>query len=518
MYKRIHHFPGLKLRTAFVATRGHKVKSFSSKMVGLAISGYGVLWQDSKTTVSGIAVLLLLSGCAGTATLNQVGTFNEYYAQGDYAAAAKSIGGKGGLDYDEENLILALHAGSAQFASGMFENSIVSFDRAEQQLLWKADKVDSVAEASRAVGTFLTSDLAAKYTGKIYEGALLNTYKALAAIHLGDMDQARIEFNRASVRQENAVYQLAAKVEKLDAADEEDAENGNHSETADVTTTKALAEGSDIEARLSAAESIKKYKNLRNPLSDYLHGIFRLVNGEPNHASDLLRNAAILTDRNPHVVNDLLMAEQAANQTSGEIGPRIWVIYEDGAGPTLGEFRVDLPVYLVSNDLFYAGFAIPEFISGHPVNGNINVVADGQLTSTRTVLELDRLVSTEFATTYRRVVTKAIASAVVKAIIAERINEESSDQGGYLSILTNIATAVVQAQTTKADTRIWRALPHTVNVASVPYPADGIIELRTSNGGMTRIDLDSAGYNAGHIIITAKATLNNQITFNIAKL
>ncbi len=463
-------------------------------------------------TLTGMLVLLSV-GCAGMGALKQTDAFAESYSQGNYTEASQLIGGEGGLDYEDENLLLALHAGSAQFASGMFENSMTSFDRAEAQLLWKADKVDTVAEAGRAVGTFLTSDLSGKYTGKIYEGVLLNTYKALSAIHLGDMARARIEFNRADVRQANAVHQLAAKVSKVNAGDG-DEEEEKYTETVDSTTAQALEKGSDLEVRLSAVESIKKYKNLRNPLADYLHGIFRLVNGEPNRASDLLRNASVLTDRNPHIINDLLIAERSADQTSGEIAPRVWVIYEDGVGPGLEEFRVDLPAFLVSNNLVYAGFAIPEFKPGKSVNGNVNVVADGKIISTQTVLNLDRLVGTEFATTYRQVVTKAISSGVVKAIIAAAVNEEASDEGGFVSLFSKIVTTATQIATTRADTRIWGALPLTVSVASMPYPDDGIIEIQAGNGNTARIGLDRTG----HTIITAKAVLNNEITWNIARL
>lgn len=463
---------------------------------------------------------LFLTGCAGISDLKRTDEYTQAYYVGDYATAIASIGGKTGLDYDEENLLSALHVGSAQFANGQFESSTISFERAENQLYWKADKIDSVAEVGRAIGTSLTNDLAAKYTGNIYEGALINTYKALSAIHLGNLDNARVEFNRAAVRQDNAVYQLAAKVRqsggRAGADDDEEVEK-RHLKQIGRATNDATKADTELGRRLAAVESIKKYKNLRNPLTDYLHGIFRLVTGDTNKASDLLRNAVVLTDKNSYVVNDWKLAEKAASQTSGKIAPRVWVIYEDGIGPTLEEFRIDLPAFLISDNLLYAGVAIPELVPGKKANGDIKITASGKQISTEIILDMDALVASEFATTYKRTVTKAISSAIIKAIIAKQINDEAKNYGVFGAVL-QLATAVSQVALNRADTRIWKTLPNTVGVASMPYPEDGTIEIQTSNGDIVRIDLGSGGYNAGHTIITTKAVTNNVITYNVARL
>ncbi len=482
----------------------------------------------SKSVISTLGILLLLTitGCAGIADLRKVDAFSQSYSTGDYAAAITSVGGETGLDYKEDNLLLALNVGSAQFADGQFEESMESFDWAEGQLLWKADKVDSVEEVGRAIGTFLTSDLAAKYTGNIYEGTLINTYKALNAIHRGDLAGARVEFNRADVRQDNAVFQLKAKVARLDG---KDAQQGGSKDKENAKTkqqySKEIASGAsdaikpdtELGKRLAAVNSFKKYKGLRNPLTDYLHGIFRLVTGDPNKASDLLRNAAVLTDENPYIIADLKLAEKVASQADGTIAPRVWVIYEDGIGPDLTTFRIDLPTYLVSNNLLYAGVAIPEFVPGKATNGNLKITVDGAQIVTKTVLDTDSLVATEFATTYARVVTKAITSALVKAIITHEINEQAEGQGLF-GLITKVATTVAQIASTQADTRIWRALPHTVGVASMPYPQDGIIVTQIGDGQTQEINLNDYGYDGKHVMITAKAVTDGLLSWHVTSL
>ena len=95
-------------------------------------------------------------------------------------------------------------------------------DHSEGQLLWKSDEVASV-EALLGVGlSLIASDLALSYHGAIYEGVLVNTYKALGALAAGDPDRVRVEFNRAAQRQDNAVDQLAVKVSALTASEDEE--------------------------------------------------------------------------------------------------------------------------------------------------------------------------------------------------------------------------------------------------------------------------------------------------------
>ena len=83
-----------------------------------------------------VVLLLLVTGCAGVSDLNRVSGFQEPYTKGDYAGAAAVLGGKGGLKYDEENLLTSLQVGSALRAAGSFGASQTALDRAEAKLLW----------------------------------------------------------------------------------------------------------------------------------------------------------------------------------------------------------------------------------------------------------------------------------------------------------------------------------------------------------------------------------------------
>ena len=430
---------------------------------------------------------LLISGCAGMADIKSASDFMESYSQGEYLVAAESFGGETALDYDETNLLTSLQVGMALRAAGRYEGSQVAFDRAESRLLWKSDEISSVDDLLSAGFTLVTNDLARSYQGNIYDGVLVNTFKAMNAVSLGDPDRARVELNRAEQRQANAVEQLAVKVRALGEIDSEENENlGAQAEQIDGALADALKPDSPAGKRLAAVEALGEYRDLRNPFTEWLHGVFRLATGEANRASNLFRDAAVLDGRrNQYVLADLLLAETAAGSAAGA-PDRVWVIHEDGTGPYLNEFRFDFPVS-TSNGVIVTSIALPEFVAGTPAVGTLAVTAGGQDYRTEPLLSVDRYAATEFRAGYNAVVGKAVASAVIRTILQAVAQEEASDRGGWAAAILNIGSTMASVAMTQADTRIWHSLPHSVGVAGFARPSDGRL-LITTSGGRTIYD------------------------------
>ena len=433
-----------------------------------------------------LALLLLAAGCTGVADIERASQFQSPYSQGDYAAAAAVLGGEDGLDYDEENLLTSLQAGAALRAAGSFDASQTAFDRAESQLLWKADEISDVGEFLEEGLSIVGNELMSSYHGNIYDGVLINTYKAMNALDLGDEARARVELNRADQRQENAVHQLAAKVRALKEEDpDEAADRQAQSQEIDRTYEEATNPDSELGKRLAAVQALGEYRDLRNPFTDWLHGAFRLAVGEANRASDLFRNAVVLDgERNSHVKDDFRVAEEAAGSAGGGAPRRVWIVHEDGIGPRLDEFRFDLPV-VASSGLIYSGIALPEFVTGSRGVGSLIVEADGAVYRTEPLLDVDRYAATEFRAGYDAIIGKAIASAVVK-VVAQIAAHQAADEmdSPIAGALLKIGTTVLAASTTRADTRMWQALPKSIAVASLPWPADDTIRISTGSGGL----------------------------------
>ena len=424
-----------------------------------------------------LAAAALLCGCAGFSDLRETETFFESYSAGEYDAASAVVGGETGLDYPEGQLLSSLHSAMALRAAGRFDASQVAFDRAESQLLWKSDSIASVQDLLAAGLTLVGNDLMVSYRGTIYEGVMVNTYKATNAVMIGDTARARVELNRAHQRQANAVDQLAAKVQALRAQEEDEDE---HRESIDRSLGEAMEPDGAVARRLKAVESLGAYRDLRNPFTDWLHGAFRLATGEANRASDLFRNAAALDGaRNRHVLADFAVAERAASGTAAA-GDRVWVVHEDGTGPYLRQFRFDLPVFLDRDSFLIVSMALPDLRPGTSASGPLRLSSGGEDYRTETLLNVDRYAATEFRAGYDAVVGKAVAGTVIRTLLQIAVQEETKDAGTLGSII-GFVTPIAAAVATQADTRIWRALPHAIGIASLPRPADGRIRVTAAD-------------------------------------
>ena len=407
------------------------------------------------------SLILTVSGCQ-----NYTG-FLSLYNQGEYNQAADVLGGEEALENDQNDLLNGLYLGSAFRAQGLFHMSTQSLDNAEQHLLWKEDGIQNFSDLVDASVGFFISEAATPYKGQIYEGVLLNTYKALNHLHTHSFDQARVEFNRASLRQDNAVVQLEEKVRALDQNDE----YSQYQTLIDTSQNEILDQNPTLANRLNAVDSLlESQKNLRNPFTEYLHGVFRLMDNDFNRASDLLRNAAALSD-NSYVLEDFALAEESAAAASRPNFRRIWILYEDGSAPYLTPYDVAYPLFF-ETDTVLVTFSVPEFNLGRPSWDAVTVRADGKRYQTEPLLDLNQYVQTEFNVAYPSILRKAIASAVFKTVSqitgsALALEQDPLTQTiGLFTQLFSLGSAIL----TQADTRSWSTLPNSIHIASLPMP------------------------------------------------
>ena len=456
----------------------------------------------AAATVAMLAALAMSTGCVGVSDVRQTAEFMEHYRAGEFAAASHLLGGPTGLDYQADNLLTSLHAALALRNEQRHADAQVALDRAEGQLLWKSDQVASVEDVLGVGLSLIASDLALSYHGTIYEGVLVNTYKALGALAIGDAGRARVELNRAAQRQDNAVDQLAVKVSALTASEDEDEdEQQQHQEEIDEAVAEVMDPDGPVAQRLAAVDSLGQYQGLRNPFTDWLHGVFRLATGEANRASNLLRDAvAVDGRRNRHALADFAAAERIAQGGKAE-RDRVWVIHEDGIGPRLEQFRFDIFVPTEHGPIA-VGTALPTLFRGTPAYGSLTIRADGRSSETEPLLNLDRYVATEFRAGYDGVVFKAVAAAVIRVLVQAEL-QRGSDDGGFLGALAKVVVPAAATIVTQADTRMWRALPHTIGVASLPRPADDILRIGAAGApGIGEVTLPPGRF----VIVTVTTT------------
>ena len=129
---------------------------------------------------------------------------------------------------------------------------------------------------------------------------------------------------------------------------------------------------------------------------------------------------------------------------------------------------------------------------------------------------MDSIVVTDFKNEQPVVITKTIAATVTKAVAAYAMNQAASQQDALAGLFTQIATAAYQMAVNIADTRTWTTLPKEFQICHFPTPADGKIELSTSNG--MKVSLNVMAGTGAKIDLTSsnvQASLNGTGQINV---
>ena len=99
-----------------------------------------------------------------------------------------------------DQLLWTLEQGSLLRAAGQYQASDEVFDFADA-VIETYDRLPEVSITAEGAAT-LTNLAALPYRGTGYDRIMVSTYRALNAMKLGDMENARVELNRAQVRQQ----------------------------------------------------------------------------------------------------------------------------------------------------------------------------------------------------------------------------------------------------------------------------------------------------------------------------
>lgn len=446
----------------------------------------GAPFKERRAIRCGLAVmtLILMAGCAGTRTVDHQ-TAAALLAASDYKAYARQfIDDKGQPKYDPSSLLDALEAGKAFNDAGMWQYSREAFEAAGKLLHWKEDTIDTPAEVANLIGTTLTSDAFGAYQGKIHQGLLIDYYQAVNSLMLGSESDARVDFNRLEVRQDNAVTQLnafAATVSKSVGDSLKNEDNAPARQSLREVGPKVADGVKDLPSGLTKSR-------IRMAAGDTLSAVFRATSSaradkSSNFARDMLRNAREASaTRGGNALISYLQREIRANK--GELRNKVIVVYEDGTAPTLSEFRIDLPIFLTGSNVMYTGIALPRFQPGQPAFGSLTVGTGNTQADTATLTSINDLAGLEFEAAYKGIVARAVISTIIKTAAQAAINNkiEKETGGNLVGTLLKATVGAAQYALTRADTRVWANLPNTVQMAVVDRPRDGKLALRTPGG------------------------------------
>lgn len=397
--------------------------------------------MKSFSSVIFLFLVLLFAGCAYQENLNKFDSLYYGHKQQEAFEFSKKK--------SKNNLLWQIQSGVSGYVSGNYKDSLSVLDTAEE-LLNKNQAQGILSSSLSNTGATLINDNVKSYQGNLYEGVMINYYKALDALLLNDNARARVEFNRANDRQRRAKDYYQKEIQKAIEAEY------TKDKTKDAKASKEIQKNTSrdkidsiLNSQYSNLKRFAVYEGFINPLVTYMSGLYFSLQGDPK-GIDLLKEA-YGTNHSKIIAEDILLFQKH------QYIPKkyTWIIIEDGRSAIKREFRLNIPLYLVSNKVLYFGLALPQLQDGIDFYRSFDMEIQTGSKNFEEISLFDGVIANEFSKQLPFIVTRAVISAVYKASMQNILNET-------LGIFAAIGGALFSAATTAADTRITTVFPHKV--------------------------------------------------------
>lgn len=421
---------------------------------------------------------------AGCKTYQQQNKVIDYWHQGEITNALNEATKEADKHANGKDAVIwRLEQGATLRAAGRYDDSNQAFDAAQN----KIDEYSQMAKIrlGQETGALLSNQANLAYEGRSYDGIMLNTYRALNYLALGQPDKARPEIIRAYQRQQDAVADNQRRIAKTQA---------EAAEQKDSAAIRKAEQSPEFQSQLQTANAgindIKLYSDYVNPFTVYLDGIYFMANAmdgsDLERAHKSLARTVSCVPGNKYVEQDLAALNNLMN--GRPLSPTTYVIFETGCAPIRDQVRIDIPI--IFSKVSYVGAAFPTLKPQGDFQRSLTVTANGKSYNTEIVCSMDSIVTRDYKNELPVVITKTIASTVVKAAAAYVANDAARGQNDWVGLLVQASTAIYQMAVNIADTRTWTTLPKEFQICRLPTPADGKLELSTPNGMKLSVALD----------------------------
>ena len=406
---------------------------------------------------------------------------------GDGMLAASLLSNKvAKVEGDDDELIWELEYATVLSSIGDMNGSIEIFDKAEK-IINKYEEKAKVA-LGQETGALLTNQAALPYRGHAYDKIMVNTYKSLNYMILQEHEKARVELNRSLQRQKDAVSENGKRINRAQQAAEESKEGSIKGEdgedTPEYDTDRAQQDPKFAAAVNEQMGNVDKhllaYADYVNPFAVFLDGIYFGHQGQGN--SDLERARKSLERVKNMSPGKYITADYAMVEAMQEGNPAdnvTYILFFTGSAPSRDQTRIDIPLFLVTDQVSYIGASFPKLKYHDDFIDKIVVSStNGTYYSSELLCSMDAVISKDFKNDWPVVVTKTLLTTATKAIIARSAEEVAKQTGGtWAKYATKIGGIAYQAGTNIADTRTWRTLPKQISYIRMPTPNNGIVKM-----------------------------------------
>lgn len=418
--------------------------------------------------------------------------FDKAYAGGDYSSCIAMLNGK---KPGKDKILNALDADMLMHLDGQYLDSAKSF----METQWEMQQSTGDMTGGKSFAAAIAGENSTSYTGTVYERLLVYSMRAVNALALGDMGNAKGIMDTYTGDYKDVIAPLVAQEKQLEAESEGALEKDEVSTALD--SLKAVGISVDL-AKVNGGKPAKytgkPYEN--SAFLSYLATLIYSANNAPDHARDAAR---LLRETNPNinVTEDIAVPVGKGRLTvialSGTIGKRTQEAKEFNTGiiPVLNtplKFKIAYPI-----------FPEPE----HAINSVRVTLSNGTAKTAMLVEDFDNAVRIDVARkargAYNRSVFRNItknattATASITALIAANEALKRSEGNIMMQIATQAAyatavaglnaalSAVIKAE--KADVRQGSYFPHKASAAGFtvePGTYSVKIEYLSKNGSV----------------------------------
>ena len=430
-----------------------------------------------RVALCACVAVLMVAGCQRKLR-ETMASIDASYAAGQYVQASTIAAGAASESHSDEQdrLVYWMAAGHTAQAAGEIERSRHWFGLAYEQI---RPYLDTKAEAtvSEAIATTAVNQTVRIYRGTPPERIMLCGMQGVNCLAAGNLDDARLELNRARDFQQDAVSRFEQEV----AAEQSAAQESWKSEGWDPSIAGSALD--QVRAQQGELAKIRGYASFGNPFVSYMRAAFLIASS--GDASDR-QNARADLKSVQEMVPGFAPAEEdiALIDSDAPAGrmPVTWIFFLTGLAPNYDEFRLDIPIPVGQVNYVSAAFPVLK-VRGDYVDAIEVAGADGTAAQRSVPLaDLDAVVTEEFNARLPAIVTQEIVSSASKAAATWAASQAAYSQDYYAGLAVQIAGIAYQAGSTAADLRCWSTMPKQVGLLRVPTPADGAIEIRRPSG------------------------------------
>ncbi len=431
-----------------------------------------------KQKLALVSVLsLLMVGCA--THRSQTENIRKAFAVGNTQKAQELVDEEASDRLDGGDAVIwLLEQGAVSRANKDIKGSIKAFDMAYEKIKDYEDKAK--VQLGEEAAAMLINQSYIDYKGFHYDKIMRSIYQSLNYIEMKDFERANVELKRMQQAQADAKRVNLERIEKTaDALNDANASKSNI-DIAGFLSSEAMSskmsEFYDSRYKADPRTTIQQASNIYvNPFGYWLYGVSLMSTGDIDDkrmAGDAFRICAEMLGHKSSVLNSDAEDSKAVQEGSKtDMGNITYVVLETGMAPIRRQFRIDLPLWLISSNLPHVSANFPYLEKQDSFKESVSVVAGSQMVSFDTITNMDDIVEEEFYIELPTIITKTLISSAAKATA----QYFAAQAAGDWALLVHIGGALLQTLANDADLRTWTTLPKSIKLAKVQTPADGKI-------------------------------------------